>query len=124
MNKAFIYGTLNFSCMISAHTLNNNPETDEKTAAEEIEREDADGRYARIISWSSDFLGHGWKGTIAHTNSILGDGISTPTHDLFYICPRTMASSCFSLEIDTHKKITEDDKNKIIHLLSNVSFSL
>ena len=122
VNDTAAYGRLSFSCPTSANRLTESLSLYERTASEEIEREDAGGRYARIISWASDFHGHGWRGTIAHTNAIFGDGTSFPTSDFFLVCPNTIASSCFSFEIQANNKLAEGDRKAILSLLSAVSY--
>lgn len=116
-------GSLRFSCLISDHHPVDGQDFNRKTAREEIELEDSGGRYARVISWGSEFVGHGWQGTIAYTNSILGDGTLLPIDDLFYVCPRTIELTCFSLEIKSKAKITESDKDEIVSILSTISHS-
>lgn len=117
-------GSLRFSCLISDHHPVDDQDFNRKTAREEIEIEDSGGRYARVISWDSEFVGHGWQGTIAYANSILGDGTLLPIDDFFYVCPRTIELTCFSLGIESKAKITKSDKDKIVSILSTISHSL
>lgn len=123
LGEDFTRGRLRFSCLAKPEGAVPILAFGEKTAADEIEAEDAGGRYSRVISWQSEFFGQDWEGTIAHTNSILGDGALLPTADLFYICPRVVWASCFSLEIDSRHKITEIDRGKVISIISSVSYS-
>lgn len=123
LGEDFTRGRLRFSCLAKPEGTAPILAFGEKTATEEIEAEDAGGRYARVISWQSEFFSQDWEGTIAHTNSILGDGALLPTADLFYICPRVVRASCFSLEIDSRHKVTEIDRGKVISMISSVSYS-
>lgn len=123
LEGGFTRGRLRFSCLAKHEGVAPILASGEKTAAEEIEFEDAGGRYARVISWQSEFFGQDWDGTIAHTNSILGDGAPLPTADLFYVCPRVVRASCFSLEIDSRHKVTDIDRDKIVSMISSVSYS-
>lgn len=124
LDERVVRGELHFSCFISAYDSGDQFDDSEKTASEEIEREDSGGRYARKIAWSSEFYGSNWIGTIAYTNSVFGDGSYTPTHSFFYICPKEKTSSCFSLEINSNYKLTEADSRKIPGIISDISYYL
>lgn len=124
LGERIIHGELHFSCFISAHDSDDQVGDGVKVASEEIEREDSGGRYARVITWSSEFYGNGWLGSIAYTNSVFGDGAYIPTHSFFYICPKEKESSCFSLEINSNYKLTEADSRKIPAAISDISYSL
>lgn len=52
-------GRLRFSCLTSNHHPVDGQDFNRKTASEEIELEDSGGRYARVITWDSEFVGHG-----------------------------------------------------------------
>lgn len=116
-----ILGSLRFSCLTPEHHPVSGQGFNRSTASEEIELEDSGGRYTKVISWNSELVGHGWQGTIAYANSILGDGNLLPIDDFFYVCPRTIGLTCFSLEIKAKSKITKNDRDEIVSLLSTVS---
>lgn len=124
LGESVVHGELRFSCFISTHSSDEQYGDGVKTASEEIEREDSGGRYARAITWSSEFYGNSWLGSIAYTNSVFGDGAYIPTHSFFYICPKAEESSCFSLEINSNYKLTEADSRKIPAAISDISYSL
>ncbi|CAG9186074.1 hypothetical protein [Cupriavidus pinatubonensis] len=90
------------------------------TAKEEIINQDSGGRYGRIIDWQRKYQGENFRGTVAHVDSIFGDGIKMPTAEQFYVCPAVAGFVCFSLIIDESLRLTEYERSNTVKMLQHI----
>lgn len=90
------------------------------TAKEEITNQDSGGRYGRVIDWQRSYKGENFRGTVAHIDSIFGDGVKIPTAEEFYICPAVSGFVCFSLIFDESLRLTKSERLNVVKLLQHV----
>ncbi|RZT42791.1 hypothetical protein [Cupriavidus agavae] len=91
------------------------------TAREEIDDEDLRGRYGRIVAWQREYQGDNFKGTIAYTDYIFGDGYRFMHEPQFYVCPTRPGISCFSLTVQNDERLTKSEIAATAHLLRDIS---
>ena len=112
-----ILARINISCYNpTPHT------TEEPTSAKlEIEKEDAGGRYYRIINWEKEIHGSNWQGTMTYVNSIFGDGHRSAVPDQFLACPKASNNPCFYVNIGPSTPLSKRESMQIKNLIKDIS---
>lgn len=92
-----------------------------KSASTIIEEEDAGGRYARHVATERRVRSSNWQGTVAHVDSLVGDGQRSPMTFLL-ACDRKLARPCFEVHVEPAVRATQGRRlDPIYELMRSVS---
>lgn len=113
INKKTSYANIIIGCY------SENKTRPSKNPTEELRQEDSGGRYYHNIAWQRDIHGSNWKGLIAFSDYLFGDGEKIATYN-YYICP--IALPCFIYEIETEPVLTPKERDLAIEIIKKIKY--
>lgn len=106
---------ISFNCAIDGKITSN---SNSPTPAQLIRQQDVAGRYFRHVAWQRKIAGNNWRGLIAYSDYLFGDGQKSETYSYFICLP---TSQCFGYEVDPEVRLTSQEREIAIRLIEGVS---